>query len=434
MADPEAPRSRRSWPVRWLVRAGLLLASVAACELGLRVVLWAIGNPYDATVAERAMRGHLREFDGRTFVERNARIRRGEVPRPDLIGRVSHPFFGWQTLRARDDVERRMRMALERTEDEYVIWIFGGSVAGIFASRNGGAHLLIERLAADPRFAERGISTEAYALAAFKQPQQLMQAAYLFSLGLVPDAVINLDGFNEVALGSMNAEHGSSPVYPAINQWGSLAVPPDSDPAVADSYGALVGLLRRANGLGHGVLNRGLHKSALIGWCAEKQLGKYVRQSSHARRIYHDAVLALGAGKVLSGPEEPADGRATLDQVIDNWVESSVSLGALCAVRGVTYLHVLQPTLHDEGSKPLTEEEVEAAGMYDSWEEGTRTGYPLLRAAGERLRVGGVAFLDASAVFREVEQTLYRDGCHFNTAGNLILADAIAAAFLGLHD
>ena len=44
----------------------------------------------------------------------------------------------------------------------------------------------------------------------------------------------------------------------------------------------------------------------------------------------------------------------------------------------------------------------------------------------------GIEFLDASRVFQDVEETLYYDPCHFNEEGNLILAEAIAPAFLAV--
>lgn len=56
--------------------------------------------------------------------------------------------------------------------------------------------------------------------------------------------------------------------------------------------------------------------------------------------------------------------------------------------------------------------------------------YPLLRQAGRELEERGVRFFDASGVFRDIEERIYNDACHFERRGNEILAEAIGQAFL----
>jgi hypothetical protein len=94
------------------------------------------------------------------------------------------------------------------------------------------------------------------------------------------------------------------------------------------------------------------------------------------------------------------------------------------------YLHVLQPTLYDEGSKVLTRDEIAKSKTVREWSEGARIGYPRLRAAGPELTARGIDFYDASLVFADVGETLYYDACHFNARGNEILAEAVAARML----
>jgi hypothetical protein len=53
----------------------------------------------------------------------------------------------------------------------------------------------------------------------------------------------------------------------------------------------------------------------------------------------------------------PLDLDAALLAAVDVWARSSQLLGRMCAVSGVRYVHALQPTLNDRGSKPLTAEE-----------------------------------------------------------------------------
>jgi hypothetical protein len=91
---------------------------------------------------------------------------------------------------------------------------------------------------------------------------------------------------------------------------------------------------------------------------------------------------------------------------------------------------VLQPTLADPGSKPLTEAEVASGTCLPSWLEGVHYGYPRMRELGQRLRELGLDFVDGSYVFRDVTEKLYHDVCHFDLRGNELLAALIAESIL----
>ena len=113
------------------------------------------------------------------------------------------------------------------------------------------------------------------------------------------------------------------------------------------------------------------------------------------------------------------------------WSESSRTMRSMCAERGIAYVHVLQPTLHDPGSKPLTPEEIETGQTAEWWRAASTRGYPLLREEGKRLREEhDIVFVDASLVFRDVPETLYYDHCHFGRRGNEILARPVADGIL----
>ncbi len=133
----------------------------------------------------------------------------------------------------------------------------------------------------------------------------------------------------------------------------------------------------------------------------------------------------------LLGPRFEGEGPEAIELAVELWREASQDIAALCARRGIAYLHVLQPTLHDPGAKRVSEDEIRTGGAAFEWIQGVRQGYPRLRAAGEALRAQGFPFWDASRLFAEVEETLYYDACHFNRKGNQILAMAVADAFLG---
>ena len=140
------------------------------------------------------------------------------VPRlgPDAIGkpedtraqiRVTHPFLGWENLGGLEQLHlEATRLRSHEFDGDVEILTLGGSVAEMFGQY--GVPRLEERLRADPRFASKRIYWYRYARGGFKQPQQVNMLTWLLGQGFTPDIVVNLDGFNEVALGMDNAKRG----------------------------------------------------------------------------------------------------------------------------------------------------------------------------------------------------------------------------------
>ena len=102
----------------------------------------------------------------------------------------------------------------------------------------------------------------------------------------------------------------------------------------------------------------------------------------------------------------------------------------MCAAKGIHYLHVLQPTLHDRGSKPLTEKEIAGGTVDPDWIVGIAHLYGPMRASAERFAARGVPFCDATMVFRDHPEDIYIDTCHFKEDGNALLAAVVARSFL----
>ena len=432
-SDEKKPRRRVvRWATRWVTRGVFLGLGLVCTELGFRGFLWAGGTPYSAEQVRLSVENHRLALRGGVSGDRR------EGPR-SLPGKTIQPFVGWWTGALQEQIDRVYRHG-EALRDEdngarFEIWLLGGSVAGNFAHPDSGRRPFLEAVMRDPRFramlGNRRARLRNFAHAAHKQPQQLTLVSFLLALGLVPDAIINLDGFNEVAVASTNVDLGSHPVYPSLAQWGTLARNPVGDP---QRLGALVDVYlarRRAQRLVDVVLDYGLYNSACLGRIAPALITRARVDWVTVQRRYERKALKARDDPALRGPLiEP---ELTQDAMIRAWYESSAALHWICRGRGIPYLHVLQPTLHDAGAKPWTDAERATSACSDAWREGVRFGYPQMREHGARLHDElGVAFLDASGVFADVEETLYYDACHFNELGNRILAAAVAEAFLEL--
>jgi hypothetical protein len=265
----------------------------------------------------------------------------------------------------------------------------------------------------------------------FKQPQQLAAVGWAIALGWRLDAVVNLDGFNEVAVGNQNVVEDAHPLYPYLSVWAHVAGPAlrsddGPDPRVE---------LRRSRERAE----RRLERASTGPWLASAAVGPFLARACERAVARHgemqaayvvSVTRAAGRSVVVTGPEHARELDAALDTIVTSWVACSTSLAGLCERHGIRYLHVLQPTLHDRGSKPLTPEEEREGATTDAWRAACEAGYPRLRAAGATLTARGVPFHDASMLFVDETRRVYFDACHLLPDASGVLAEAIARELL----
>lgn len=409
-------------------RLALSLASTALALLGIEAVvrlrLRLAGAPYSAAVAHAELaqvRSRARDplpMPGRGTV-RNPRS-------PHTV----HPYLGYDLRTTREQLGAELARSSTGDPRDFLVVILGGSVAGIFAEL--GTPRLGELLAAHAGLAGREIRFLQLGRGAFKQPQQLLFLGYVLALGLRPAAVLEIDGFNEAALSCSNFGKGLHPLHPSYDQW----IP-------------LVQAAGMRNDLLEAFLEVREAKQALVSWTAplldspllrSAALGTYLLARTRAREGDYGATQAgylavLEANlfePALLGPTFEGDARAAVEASIASWRECSILMAAICRTKGIPYMQVLQPTLHDPGAKPMTAEEREKGRIRDDWRQGVEIGYPRMRASAEELRAAGVSFHDFSFLFAEERESLYYDACHFAERGNVLLAEAIAPALLEL--
>jgi hypothetical protein len=369
------------------------------------------------------------------FLTEQSKLRLGEGY---LSREVLHPYLGYVLNPAADDpvwkadgLERPPinsfglvsgRESLDRrAEGKATVAIFGGSVAMYLATKHKDA--LLNALHASAAFGDKEIDVLCYAIPGFKQPQQMASLAYFRSLGVEFDVVVNLDGFNEVALHpAENAFKGVCHSFPRawssrtatrVDQrlvflFGQLAF-------IQDQRASLWRFLNRSpfNLIPHIYLPMRMYESRLRS--RKARVIKSIRQFRPP--VEGNLNSALTASAPMAG------------QLADLWARSSRVMHDLCQSTGTRYLHFLQPNQYLPQSKPLTAEEMTTAFDPDHpYRSGVMEGYPLLKAAGQTLHQEGVAFTDLTMLFADCNETVYSDRCcHFNQRGNEIVAAAIAA-------
>ncbi len=418
----------------WMRTAAKLLAvtlvTAAGCEVTACVAVSG-RNPGGAIEAATAQAG-LEVESARDGAAQGARFSPRFLQRERI-----HPYLGFMRL----DDERGLSEPIWaisqpelyetgsplRSADpmDLIVGVAGGSMADQFA-RLGGAEDLAPLLAGMTRYEGRRARFISMAGGGLKQPQQLMALEYLLVLGGRMDVVINLDGFNEIALHeSENHRHGVSTVYPRT--W--LLRVDRLNLAELFGHRAHVDELRSRSA--QALLSsrfRALGVRQLFWSISDRKLASE-RAEIDARLREHQGRGSLDF--VTTGPtvtDATYDDR--LDESVATWCNASRQMALACEGNGIDYFHFLQPNQYVSDSKPIGPEEAKVAlRRKHPYGRHVAAGYPKLRGVGSELIESGVRFHDLTGVFADHDEILYRDACcHVNRAGNEVLARAIGAA------
>jgi hypothetical protein len=417
--------SKRRWAKGLALSAAVFVAALGLAELLAR---WTVASDFDSREA-------------RAEAERMVAQLRGELWRTDEDGGGPaqppaeddepeyrlHPYYGFDYGTAdqvhAEDVRKYGQPAAASRVD---VLVLGGSVAAGFAK--DGRRQLESALEALPEWTGREVKVSSAARGGFRQPQQLHQLEYLLAIGYQPDVVVEIDGFNEVALGVQNARAGVHPALPSISHWASLASGRALSGRALDAIAAARGEVERGESLFALADGCGAFHSAILSRYFSSRIAQSLARFGEANQAFANELVGDVSRPYFVGPEFDRSDESAVELSARLWVESSLAMEAICRLHGIRYVHFLQPTLHDEGSKPTTETERRKGAGPADWALGAKLGYPKLRERGADLVARGVEFVDLSRAFASVADDLYYDVCHFAPAGNRMLVADVALA------
>lgn len=405
---------------RGLVMAAIVVVAIAALELLAPLVYRTThGVPFPAEALRRRLR-------------HPTTLGQMEAPGADRMpttvsGKDLHPYFGFAYRHGLGFTSDQP--LLRRTPGAVNVAITGGSFAeGVFLHAG---ERLQQKLAADvAAYRGREVRLVALTMGGFKQPQQVMALAWCQVLGAQYDLVVNIDGFNEVALPwAENLPHRVAAAYP--RSWQMYALK-GFEPAATLALARVFELERRRERLRRVFATPPLAWSryALQLWAALDDTALDDVREAYIRWI--ETASGGGDSERRFGPyHDYPDEEAAFRAMATEWAESSRQLAHLAEGAGARYLHVLQPNQYVPGSKPMSAAERRVAILDQpyAYRDAVLAGYPLLAAAGDRLAAEGEAFLDLRFLFEHEPRPVWADSCcHLNDLGYEQVADAIVAA------
>ena len=316
--------------------------------------------------------------------------------------------------------------------NQVVVGLFGGSVGVWFCQI--GAPRLVERLTQQAYFRDKEIVPLCFSHEGYKQPQQALVLAYFLSIGQAFDLVVNIDGFNDVALAALNTERGLESSMPSVQHMDPLVAIINQSALTPEKLASLAAIVngrqRLTERLDRIRSNRIAAVNLVLERLYQRELDQYVRE--------------LGRFSNLpSNPPEnalvqvaPADTGAShgvpFSTIAANWTAASLLMRDMLAARGAAYVHFLQPNQYDTQRRFSDAEAAVALSEASPYKNSVEQGYPAMRdAARSQLAPRQVAFFDATHVFDAEPAPVYMDNCcHYTLVGNHRLADFVAASIL----
>ncbi len=379
------------------------------------------------------------------------------LDRQTLTHRV-HPYFGFVAAPSPFSSEVRAARGIEqnnygfdsphaypyrpRNERELVVGVFGGSVAAKLERFERGRKILGARLAAAFGRRSSDVTVLNFAQGGFKQPQQLLIYSYFRALGQRLDVVLNIDGFNEIALAAGNVRMGVAVDMPSMEHLASLqqvvgdVLSGHSETGYLKAMVSVRESFRRYSRMHDRALSgEAWELSFAGGFFLDRKLTKLFRKRFRSELLAYQAQSAARGGDswlyVHPLPSfaaaSPAHGPAA---VVELWANTSLMMHAMQSRSRGFYFHFVQPNQYHPTGKVFGERERAIAFAERSpYAEPIRRGYPRLRQEVARLKASGVPVWDLSELFDDLEAEAYVDNCcHYTGAGQEALAKAIADA------
>ena len=323
---------------------------------------------------------------------------------------------------------------VKKNEKQVLIGIFGGSVAHWFYLQ--GKQKLIEILSSDSRFAGKEIVLLNFSAGGYKQPQQLLILNYFLSIGQQFDFIINIDGFNEIALADKNFQAGASVFMPSIQHLAPMSALLKQT-AIDKQYIYSLSSLLEHKDLATSFKAQSQTTGSASAFLFYDLLATYSEGQYNEDKLAMDALISQQAtsndDSMIWYLKQPPSDQFTKFQIdiTAAWINGSVGMQHALVGSKARYLHILQPNQY-VSNKMFSEQELSLAKVDSPYrEQSIKEGYNEFKQAANILTQSGIDFADATGIFDNQSSLTFSDNCcHLNQQGNEIFAQFVAEHLL----
>ncbi len=359
---------------------------------------------------------------------------------PPEVGQRLHPYLGFGGYNASRSGNQAInnlgfaqstdyKVPFTPTASELTVFVFGGSVAAnIIAPPQGGLSL---EAALRQRIKDKKVIVYSMAQGSGKQPQQLIALAMLLAMGQHVDIVVNVDGFNDVAIGYSNHYHRVHPIFPsAAIMWG-IGNTLDAGRRTSDFFRTGADLLDARLAITRNSEAANASRYGLAYLYRKAAISFYLRQKAAAEKRYVRAFNDndnLERIKTLMGIDLPVNEKDDgAEMAFDIWLKSDEAMAALSKSTGARYVHVIQPNQYFS-KKKFSEAEAKialSAPSNDPVRIGAERGYAMFEKQADTIAKRGI--VSGVAMFDDQSEAMYVDNCcHYSKTGENILAGFVA--------
>ncbi|MEG4531409.1 hypothetical protein [Microcoleus sp. D2_18a_D3] len=361
-----------------------------------------------------------------------------------------HPLFGY-VLKQGAFTNEKLKLKVNKhgffslyeypfvktNKNQVIIGVFGGSVANNFAVSEYVNRRLSNKLKTYPEFANKEIIVLNFGNGGYKQPQQLLILNYFLALGQELDLVINIDGFNEVALSNLNNKAQVEIGMPSVQHIQPLTglASNNLSPEVMSS---IVQINENKKQLKAGIDKLQTCQLALCHAVTSLQVKQLVNNYQQAVVKYDSQVKPSNPDTANSSivyipkADSVLQDAAAFDKMASMWYQSSIGMNQILSSRKIKYFHFVQPNQYYPTKRAFTAKENEIAiDQKSPYIEGVKKGYPVLLSKVDDLQKAGVNIFSAVNILDNTKETVYKDACcHYNSVGEEVLANFVSSSII----
>ncbi|MBD1883268.1 hypothetical protein [Microcoleus vaginatus] len=326
---------------------------------------------------------------------------------------------------------------LKKTKkNQFIVGVFGGSVASNYAVFEVQNKILPQYLKQLPGLKDKEFVILSFATGGYKQPQQLLILNYFLALGQELDLVVNIDGFNEVALSNLNNKNKIDLAMPSIQH----ILPLTSLANNSLSTKAMKATIRIRENKAR--ISQGLESlqhcylaacDALTSVYVQNLVNNYKTdvikfEKERTKQQKNDSGSVIYINPNMS----VLHNSLAFEEMAWNWAKSSIFMHKVLSASNVPYFHILQPNQYYQTKRVFGEAEKQIAFNKESpYAKAVQIGYPALFKKFPNLEKNNINILNAVNVFDKNKEAVYVDSCcHYNKAGEVIFSNYVGRSIL----